>query len=263
MSGENTDNGNGLRKRPAMIHRESLDVNITNRCTNRCANCSHAAPFSKTWWLDVNRLKEQLDAVAPFLKVDMLHILGGEPLLHKDLPEIIRICAESKIGKDVIVITNGTLLPQMKDDFWEAINGNSIRISRYQKLNIDPIIQWLVEKNKTYLIRWIYHNHFDFFMQFRTNPAAESFQSCIWKNKCLTLHEGWLYRCAQSCFWPGRFFPFIQEGISLEGLTEEKLNSLFIQKPIATCAYCDASNKKSKWHEVSTLEEWIKDSTWQ
>jgi len=245
-----------------LIHRESLDINITTCCTNKCANCSHAAPFSDPWWLDVNRLKEQLDIIAPFLKVDMLQILGGEPLLHKDLPEIIRICAESKIGKDTIVITNGTLLPAMKDDFWEAIDHNTIRISQYPKLNLGAIAELLIEKNKTYLIQWIAHKSFDFFYQFRNNPAADSFATCIWKNRCLTLHEGFLYRCAQSCFWPGRFFPFVQEGISLEGLTEEKLNSLWVQEPITTCAYCDASNKRSKWHEVSTLEEWTKDSTW-
>jgi sulfatase maturation enzyme AslB (radical SAM superfamily) len=246
-----------------MIHRESLDVGITHTCNNKCANCSHAAPFAPEYWIDIERLKEQLDTLKPILSVDMLHILGGEPLLHKKLPEIIKICADSKIGKEVVVITNGRLLYKMGDDFWKAISGNYIRISRYANLDIEKVALFLLEKQRSYSFGWIHHNFPWFYKQLRNNPPEESFAKCIWKNKCLTVHEGRLYRCAQSAFWPGRYMPQVQEGIPLEGITEEKLMGLLDNNPIETCKYCDASDKTEPWHEVNTLEEWVKDSTWQ
>lgn len=64
-----------------------IQIEITNACTLRCANCTrlvghHAKPFMMT----LDQFKEALDSVldAP----NRIGITGGEPLIHPQFPEI-------------------------------------------------------------------------------------------------------------------------------------------------------------------------------
>jgi len=80
-----------------------IDWAITNRCNLQCLHCRGMAGEqleSKT----VLRVAEEITALKPGWVI----IEGGEPLLRKELFEVIRIIRKSKIK--IYLISNGMLL---------------------------------------------------------------------------------------------------------------------------------------------------------
>jgi len=99
--------------RKASCQVETIVLEVTQRCNNACAHCYNywrrgnkpkeaRGDLSQGEWIDL--LKEILTE-APLKQVG---ISGGEPLLRRDLPEIVSSIMKMDLG--VVVITNGTLL---------------------------------------------------------------------------------------------------------------------------------------------------------
>lgn len=92
-----------------------IDSVITSRCTLKCKNCNMFVSHAKNRQdISFDLLKQNFDTF--FDSVDFVYeytLLGGEPLLHKDLTKIISYLMENygnKIGL-INLITNGTVLP--------------------------------------------------------------------------------------------------------------------------------------------------------
>lgn len=182
-----------------MIERIQLEANVVRHCTNRCSACSHAAPWAEHYTMHSEVLKRDLDLLAPFLHAQEFHIVGGEPLLHPDLEQIVDAVNASPISTLTVVSTNGKLLPQMGEWFWQKID--VLRLSIYA--NLDPGIpvkaREQCEKNG---VRYDEMGMGKFFKQFHPSLDGASFKDCPWKNQCLTLHDGWLFRCPQYSVTP-------------------------------------------------------------
>ncbi|MFY9584561.1 MAG: radical SAM protein, partial [Candidatus Acidiferrales bacterium] len=100
----------------------NLRVSVTDRCNLRCQYCM---PEDEYVWLPREELltfEELRDLAAVFteLGVDKVRLTGGEPLLRKDLPVLVRLLAENLQIKDVALTTNGVLLAQQAQALREA-----------------------------------------------------------------------------------------------------------------------------------------------
>ena len=84
---------------------------VTDRCNLRCRMCGvceqSAAPEAGGE-LTTDRYREIIEAATMRLGTSIVSISGGEPLLRKDIYEIIRIAADA--GLSVHICTNGLLL---------------------------------------------------------------------------------------------------------------------------------------------------------
>ncbi len=88
---------------------------ITRRCNLSCGYCTEYDDHSPS--IDVDTLKERIDALHA-LKTAGIDLLGGEPLLHPDLSELVRYARRKS---NVSLITNGFLLSEeMIHDLNEA-----------------------------------------------------------------------------------------------------------------------------------------------
>ena len=90
----------------------SLRVSVTDRCNLRCQYCM---PEKDYVWLprsDILTFEETSVLVDVFtdLGVDRLRLTGGEPLLRKDLPDLIAQLAAKTALRDLALTTNGILL---------------------------------------------------------------------------------------------------------------------------------------------------------
>lgn len=97
---------------------DSISMIITEQCTLKCEKCAIMLPyFQKAEQYPLERLKQEADKL--FSKVDLIGnytLTGGEPLLSRDLAEMIRYLGEkyrAQIGSFKI-ITNGTVLPSQE-----------------------------------------------------------------------------------------------------------------------------------------------------
>ena len=70
--------------------------------------------------MTLEMIERDLNTLKPFLKPQMITIVGGEPTLHPKLVEIIKLVKQIRIDDRCMVITNGKLLPKMKEEFLEG-----------------------------------------------------------------------------------------------------------------------------------------------
>ena len=88
---------------------------VTTRCNLNCIHCYASSVDSPQAELTTVEGKRLLDQIATNEEIRMIVITGGEPLLRKDIFEIIEYAG--KLGFQIIFSTNGTLLtPDMAKD---------------------------------------------------------------------------------------------------------------------------------------------------
>jgi cyclic pyranopterin phosphate synthase len=90
----------------------SLRVSVTDRCNLRCQYCMPEADYA---WLpreDLLSFEEIRTLVRVFaaLGVDKVRLTGGEPLLRRDLPDLVGLLASDGLLADLALTTNGVLL---------------------------------------------------------------------------------------------------------------------------------------------------------
>jgi cyclic pyranopterin phosphate synthase len=92
----------------------SLRVSVTDRCNLRCLYCMPEGEYA---WLpreDLLSFEEIARTVDVFasLGVDKVRLTGGEPLLRRNLPDLVRLLAADTRLKDLALTTNGVLLAE-------------------------------------------------------------------------------------------------------------------------------------------------------
>jgi GTP 3',8-cyclase len=90
----------------------NLRISVTDRCNLRCAYCM---PEEDYVWLPREQILdfEEISTLADVFMdvgVDKIRLTGGEPLLRRDLPALIRLLAAKPRLRDLALTTNGVLL---------------------------------------------------------------------------------------------------------------------------------------------------------
>src|SRR3989441_3066890 len=93
----------------------SLRISVTDRCNLRCQYCM---PEEEYVWLPREALLrfEEISALVDMfleLGVDKVRLTGGEPLLRRGLPALIRLLAARPGLRDLAITTNGVLLAEI------------------------------------------------------------------------------------------------------------------------------------------------------
>ncbi len=121
-----------------------LRVSLTDRCNFRCVYCvpPKGMPFMQT--CEVLVAGEIVRAIRIFAEMGIrrVRLTGGEPLLRKDILEIV--CAIKKMGliKDLSITTNGSLLEPLLTPLKEAgldrlnISLDSLDPKRFQSITL-------------------------------------------------------------------------------------------------------------------------------
>jgi cyclic pyranopterin phosphate synthase len=100
----------------------SLRLSVTDRCNLRCKYCM---PEEEYAWLPRETLLtfEEMTTLTEFfteLGVDKVRLTGGEPLLRKDLPVLMRMLRQNPRITDLALTTNGVLLAEQAQAFYDA-----------------------------------------------------------------------------------------------------------------------------------------------
>ena len=100
----------------------SLRVSVTDRCNLRCQYCM---PEEEYTWLPRNTLLtfEEINVLVSIFTefgVDRIRLTGGEPLLRRDLPTLIRMIRQHASIQDIALTTNGILLEEQGQALFDA-----------------------------------------------------------------------------------------------------------------------------------------------
>ena len=131
----------------------NLRLSVTDRCNLRCSYCMPEAEYV---WLpreDILHFEEieQLVDVFTTLGVDKVRLTGGEPLLRRDLPDLVGRLARRTAIRDLALTTNGVLLGTHARALRDAglhrltVSLDTLRRDRFQSLTrfdeLDRVLQ--------------------------------------------------------------------------------------------------------------------------
>ncbi|MDD9267082.1 GTP 3',8-cyclase MoaA [Paenibacillus sp. GCM10023248] len=110
------------------LHRplRDLRISVTDRCNFRCRYCMPEEVFGPNFqFLPQEKLLslqelERLTRIFVSLGVEKIRITGGEPLLNKNIADIISRVRHIEGVKDIAVTTNGSLLKHKAKELREA-----------------------------------------------------------------------------------------------------------------------------------------------
>ena len=96
----------------------SLRITITNRCNENCIYCHHDGMVSSKDEMTPDELYK-ICKIAKRIGVKKIRLSGGDPLVRKDIVEIVQKIASLDF-KDISLTTNGVLLEKYAKDLKEA-----------------------------------------------------------------------------------------------------------------------------------------------
>ena len=111
----------GLRDTFDRLH-DNLRVSITDRCNIRCFYCMPEGGIAFVPRREILTYEEieRFVRISVRLGITKVRITGGEPLVRKDLPDLVRaLAAIPEIG-DLALTTNGVLLAEMAPALYQA-----------------------------------------------------------------------------------------------------------------------------------------------
>ena len=247
------------------LYSYQIDISITQRCSLNCRHCNMWMPlFTNPVDRDINRIFDDIDRYFSCIDyVSVINLLGGEPFLHKHLPDIIDYIWNNwadRIG-EMQIYTNGTIIPD-ETTIDICLKHNVImNISDYSNtiFKIKPFIEnfiLLLNKNRfNYRIK-SYDKWLDFGFPYAKKTsyqeAIKMFISC--RAPFRGLYDGKIYYChiQASAEQLGLFEGNDNDWVVLDGLDKNRIKVLrldlgYLQNGIITfCLRCDGCGKSNK-----------------
>lgn len=259
------------------IDRLKCEVHLVEHCNLNCKGCYHFSPLAKEEFLSINEWERDCGRLSLLFgdKMDYISLMGGEPLLHPDICEFMRITRENFPTGGIWLITNAILLPNMKEDFWEACRKYNIVI-RPTKYPINLDFDSIEKKAGMEQVDFQYFNGGIMEMTLGKQPIdlegkqaiEDNFQNCYRANNCVAFSHGKLY----SCLIPAHlhhfknYFKLLISDCKDDGIDIYKARSAEeimdkMKKPLEACKYCDRNHilRNGLSWEVSKrdIQEWI------
>lgn len=247
-----------------------LEFNVTDHCNMKCAACALFSTIAKPGYISTKQLQKDLARLADlFSGIKLIRLIGGEPLLNKQITEIIEITRTFFPKSNIHILTNGSLLFKMKSNFWSCVKSNHIEIdiTLYPTLvNLESFFDDLSKKNEV---------NFNikkkiFFKKFLRYPSTEypeygfnkTFKFCSFKYSTF-LRNGMISAChmpSMAYILNDHFGTQIPTNGALNiyenDITAETILT-FLKKPSITCQYCSEHTEKFTWKQSQpTLLEW-------
>ncbi|MBI1916501.1 MAG: GTP 3',8-cyclase MoaA [Planctomycetes bacterium] len=99
----------------------NLRISVTDRCNLRCTYCmpEDVVFMDRSALLTFEEITHFVRVAAP-LGIDKVRLTGGEPLMRRDLPTLVRMLAEVPGLRDLGLTTNGLLLAEQAQALYDA-----------------------------------------------------------------------------------------------------------------------------------------------
>jgi organic radical activating enzyme len=184
---------------------EAFELHVTEHCNLRCAHCCNTSPYLSEKTLAPALIAETLAKMSSVLHADVFKIMGGEPLLHPEITEVLRVVKASGVADVVRLFTNGLLLTQMDDAFWRELD--HLTVSSYTSAPVRPEhLAAIEDKARTFNVvlnikpveafSQVMHN------ERRHDDAGiqKTYDDCWLRHRCLVARDGRFFMCTRSAY---------------------------------------------------------------
>ena len=257
---------------------EYMIVHILDHCNLRCKGCDHFACIADENFIDVKTIKKDLERMSFLFGGDYITkiaVMGGEPLLHPELNEILAIVRKNFPYTNIRLTTNGILLLSRDEEFWKTCRENNVQIvvTKYP-LQLD--FDGMKKKAEEEMVEFKFFEDTDAGQIKRSfkktinlngdcNPA-ESFANCHISNYGNMLLDGKFYGCAFSVQSTRIFNKRFNQNLRLaeeDYLDIYKVNKKeeffkYAARPKYFCRYCSGKSPVFPWERSKqNIDEWV------
>jgi cyclic pyranopterin phosphate synthase len=137
----------------------NLRISVTDRCNLRCTYCmaEDVAFMERSELLTFEEITRLVQIAVP-LGIDKVRLTGGEPLMRRDLPRLVRMLCAIPGLRDVGLTTNGILLADLAQELYDAglrrinISLDTLNSDRFRQLTrrdgLDKVIAGIFAAKK-------------------------------------------------------------------------------------------------------------------
>lgn len=259
-------NHNLLNQKPILRY---IEYHVTDFCNLKCKGCGHHSNEVKELEFDdIDTFKKSLYRLSEvFANIEVFRLMGGEPLLNKELGKYIDILHKVFPWCNIKVVTNGLLYKNISDEMVNSIKEANavVQVTQYPptrkiigqlidlaekkdiKIEIDPPVKEFYEtialENDTTLFCW---------------------ENCSSRN-CHFLRRGILYPCV--AVWTHYAF-YEDKQYKIDKKTHDKfswnlLNNVEsdgwdiiqqLERPFYVCKLCGSKKRNFKWSSETVKE---------
>ena len=252
----------------------NFEIHVVDHCNLNCKYCSHFSPIANPSYTDISGFESDLSLLQRVVspgRIEKLRILGGEPLLHPQITDFIRIAYIYFPTVRRELVTNGLLIQKMTADFWSVCRETDthIYVSRYPiDLDYDGIHLLLEAQGIKHIVGCVPKS-------FDRHPLSlhGAHHHLINHLKCIEssgpymqISNGGLYKCSYSAYAHHLNCRFstsfdLKPSDRLDLSTIKSVNDIyrFLSRPIPFCGYCLLSHNTfhNTWgYSRGELSEW-------
>lgn len=249
-----------------------IELHIADHCNVNCKGCTHFSNIAPKWFYDLEQFDKDMKRFGSLVNLNVLKILGGEPLLNKDINKYLTIARKHLPHTHIVIGSNGVLLKKMPEEFWEKCKEVKAIIS----VSVYPNTFTNVDKQEVKLLSEQYgvevilkaeanYQSFDARMNIDGNSDKnKAFDYCHKIVTCPFLRDGKLYPCAQSGnihILNNKFGLNIPSDVGLDLHKDINIDDIntYLKTPIETCKWCAESSKRVyKWSNDKnvSIKDW-------
>lgn len=260
-----------------------LELIAVDHCNITCAGCNHASPAMPAWFADPDAVYRDFSTLARIYRPNFIKLLGGEPLMHRDLPALIKAVRAAGMDCPISLVTNGLLLHRMPEAIWQGID--EIELSLYpgtsgQEANLHLARQRMTRLGKK--LKVFRYNNFRATFTLRGTQDQTLIRKIYTACKVANfwgahgVRDGHFYKCPQSMY-AGRLTHGIAEHdrVAIDDrptLQAELLEFVNSPEPLAACSHClgtvgiqepHALPARSRWRDsIDRTSEELTDYAW-
>ncbi|PCC73662.1 4Fe-4S single cluster domain-containing protein [Nannocystis exedens] len=187
------------------IRVEAFELHVVEHCNLRCAHCCNMSPYLAERTLTVAEIEAMCRTMAAHLQVDVFKIMGGEPLLHPQITEVLHAIRRSGISETIRLFTNGLRLHAMDDAFWAALD--ELTISHYASAPVRPA-HLAAARARARAFDVVLNvkpvGEFSEVMRLAREPddatVGATYERCWLRHRCLVVRRGKFYMCTRAAY---------------------------------------------------------------
>lgn len=218
-----------------------VEFHVAHDCNLTCVGCSHFSPFATRQNVGQAEIERDLELAGRSLEPEHVHVMGGEPLLNPELPELLPLFRSHFPAASIKLVTNGVLFLKAPDSLCDALRRHDITlaISRYPKIRLNrPAILRRCSEAGVRLEFWRQDTFLDFFDPDGRSDPAEARAHCPMGDAC-NVRGGRLFPCPVSAWADFAGLPFQPaDGVALDAPGEQLKSVPSASRTTSLCRHC-------------------------
>ena len=246
-----------------------LELHLADHCNLNCAGCLHYAPFAERRFADVEEVRRDFARLRDlFSNIRHVRLMGGEPLLHPDSAEFVKIVRTAFPKSAVRVVTNGIkLVPPLDDSVrklletmgrlkvgldWTKYPPVAKHESEIQSLCAQTGVNLRITENSTFMARLLLKGG---------SGALRAFCWCRKRMYCPILDNGRVYICAPARYAnyynnrSGSHIP-VEHGKDIYTSSAKEI-MFYLMSPSFSCCHCAEGMRRFSWKGDAQPEDWL------